>query len=348
MTRSGLHRSVSEDNMLFRKRRSSIWDSSNSNATTKQTDSISSTSENYRIQASSSSFQPSPSNIRIESIEEVGNIEGLTGFVERYRFGINIFLAVEVRDRGACTMSPDHINSWPSHTERKSYLRLLFKNRMKTRTNSLRYVNWSESMQGGRQFLRALAEIWDKGSMVFESIRTRLHDIDDFDINAADVFFLVLDTFVMWYYRNSTSPVEARETVVKYHEKVRFHLRKWGTRRDMFTTEALLLCAERARTASLNVAEWEAIHGAAQTNNESSMWSGTTIADRLASFILCRGLAVDGDVRTLARRYIGEMRGAGSIDELAMYFHDIENIASAFFQADMEYRMVFCTRRIIG
>lgn len=343
MTRLPFRRSVSEDNIILRRfRRTSAF--SNTSAISKRVESFSSTSNTFRSNAILSSFNFTSSNIRTQFVDEWRNCESTSEFAKRFRFGLNVFLGTQTRGRGLGTMSPAETVVWDRQTERDAYLRFISKNAKHNRAVSLNYVNRSVTLRGGCQFLRALVEMWEKGTMILDSIRTRLHDIDDFDINAADVFFSVLDSFVTWYYRNSTNAAVARESVLKYQGKMKSLLRKLGARRDIFLIEAFLQNAESARFTALQIAQWEAVHGASRTGNEKSKWIHCPIADRLASFIMLRGQAVDGEELDLARRYIREREGPWCISNLDQYYRDIENIALTFLQADSEYRLRFSSR----
>ena len=271
------------------------------------------------------------------------NLEPNTTFSESLRFKTNVFLSTEKHDRCRGRMGPREHTVWSTRNlERHAYIQLLRQIR-KCTWRPISYVDRFKLIRGDCDFLRALTNIWEKGTQILRSLRTRMHDLDDFDINAAEVFFMVLGSFVQWYYRNTKSQVEARQTVINYHIKVEHLLRKMSNSYDNFTMEAFLLTAERARNAALNIAQYEAVKAAAETNDERIRWNSTSIANRLAAFMLLRARNVNGEEEEIAKRYMSEGRGPGRIRNLVRCLDDIERIAETFKQAEIEYRFLFAS-----
>ena len=278
--------------------------------------------------------------------KEGSNAKPLSGFAKRLRDWNDLYVPACDANRALGTMSPISVHRWSSDQRRRaSYLCLAAKNSTDHRANSYGHqLNRFEIIPGDCSFLRALEDLWESGNKILSSIRTRMHDVDYFDIRAADVFFSSLDNFVLWYYDRTSSSVDARKTVILYHNKMRCLRQKLRRAKDIFVLEAFLFTAERARDAALNIARWEAAHGEAATmKKDRRAWKGKSVSVRIAAFMLLRGMAIDGNELQLAAQYIGMGRGAGRIRCIARRLSDIDRVAETFERAEIEYRELYAS-----
>ncbi len=278
----------------------------------------------------------------VENDRESYDTQPSSSFSKRLRFTTNVFLATEKHGRGLARMAPEGHYVWKEdNTPRAAYIRLIRNEPTMERTLSFRYTNKVEVFRGGCDFLRALVDMWEKGTAILSSLKVRLHDVEDFDINAADAFFSVLDAFVSWYYQCTASPLEARDTVQMYLKRMHLLLWKLGTDQEMFTLETFLALAKRACILSLNIARWEAVHGPATNMKAKFARNCTALSDRIAALIMLRWMRVDENEEEMAARYIGQGTGLGRIKVLTRYLDDLERITTAFQQAEDEYRWLY-------